>query len=586
MLAKRQHSRGKTSLALLVAGAVVASACGGSDDGGGDESTPDVEGAGVDFQQFPGALAEDDPQHGGSLTFSLEASTDQGWCIPEAQLAISGIQVARSVYDTLTVPDGEGNFQPHLAESVEPNDDYTVWDITLREGIEFHNSEPLNAEVVKNNLDAATGNYEGRSGVLVPIALKFIDEVTVTGDLTLQVTASEPWPALDSALFLSGRLGIMAQEQLDHEECRSELIGTGPFELQNWDENSHEINLTRNENYWREDENGNQLPYLDELTYERTIDGQPRANGLYDGRFDAIHINTNTEYDLYEEMVDRAEGGELNFVHSVEFAEVGFLMLNHAEAPFDNPLAREAAALAVDRAEINDLFLNNTGVPANGPFPPGSLGHAEDLEFAPFDPERAADLVSQYEEETGENLEFQIISTPQPALTAIVEVTAEMFEEVGMTVSTTTIDQSQLINTAVGGGYQMMTFRNYPGLDPDNLRVWWHSEGQPDAEPDPETGISNTVNFPNINDPELDALLDAGRVETDPAAREEIYQDVSRRLAEEHHLLWTNWTNWAVPSGPDVYGMVGARPADAPDGSQDYTGFALGVDPALIWKAN
>ena len=50
----------------------------------------------------------------------------------EGQLAISGMMVVRAVYDTLTVPNGDGGYSPYLAQSVTPNDDYTQWDITLR----------------------------------------------------------------------------------------------------------------------------------------------------------------------------------------------------------------------------------------------------------------------------------------------------------------------------------------------------------------------------------------------------------------------------------------------------------------------
>jgi peptide/nickel transport system substrate-binding protein len=94
------------------------------------------------------------PQRGGTLVYGLEAETTNGWCLPEGQLAIAGIQVARSIYDTLTVPTGDGSFAPFLAESVTPNADYTQWTITLRPGVTFHDGSPLTAEVVKNNLDA------------------------------------------------------------------------------------------------------------------------------------------------------------------------------------------------------------------------------------------------------------------------------------------------------------------------------------------------------------------------------------------------------------------------------------------------
>ena len=55
------------------------------------------------------------------MTFALDAETTGGWCLPEAQLAIAGIQVARSIYDYLTVPDDKGGYVPDLATAVTPN---------------------------------------------------------------------------------------------------------------------------------------------------------------------------------------------------------------------------------------------------------------------------------------------------------------------------------------------------------------------------------------------------------------------------------------------------------------------------------
>ena len=72
------------------------------------------------------------------MTFALDAETTGGWCLPEAQLAIAGIQVARAIYDYLTVPDDKGDYVPILADKVTPNADYTTWTIHLRSGIKFH----------------------------------------------------------------------------------------------------------------------------------------------------------------------------------------------------------------------------------------------------------------------------------------------------------------------------------------------------------------------------------------------------------------------------------------------------------------
>ena len=100
------------------------------------------------------------------MIYAVESETASGWCLPEAQLAISGIQAARAIYDTLAQPDASGEMAPMLAESVEPNDTFDSWTILLRQGVTLHDGTDLTAEVVKNNLDAYRGAYEGRSSLL------------------------------------------------------------------------------------------------------------------------------------------------------------------------------------------------------------------------------------------------------------------------------------------------------------------------------------------------------------------------------------------------------------------------------------
>jgi peptide/nickel transport system substrate-binding protein len=111
------------ALALLVVLGLGATACASVSSGstlpsGGDD---DDDGAGP-------------PQYGGRMVYGLDAETTNGWCLQEGQLAIAGIQVARSSYDTLTVPDGDGEFVPFLAESVTSNPEFTEWTIRLRPG--------------------------------------------------------------------------------------------------------------------------------------------------------------------------------------------------------------------------------------------------------------------------------------------------------------------------------------------------------------------------------------------------------------------------------------------------------------------
>ena len=129
------------------------------------------------------ALSDDGktPKRGGKLVMSLSGETNGGYCLPEAQLA-SGIQVAMSIYDTLTVPDDKGGYAPYLAESVDHDASYSTWTIKVRKGIKFHDGSDLTPEVVKNNLDAYRGAYPTRKPLLFIFTFQNIADVKVEGD--------------------------------------------------------------------------------------------------------------------------------------------------------------------------------------------------------------------------------------------------------------------------------------------------------------------------------------------------------------------------------------------------------------------
>jgi peptide/nickel transport system substrate-binding protein len=505
---------------------------------------------------------EGEPVHGGSLVYALEAETSGGWCLPESQLAISGIQVARAIYDTLTAPDENGDIKPYLAESVEPNGTFDEWTITLREGITFHDGTPLTAEVVKNNLDAFRGEYPGRTPLLFRFVFENVATVEVVDDLTVQVTTATPWPAFPWFLWGSGRIGILAQAQLDDAEtCDRNLIGTGPFVFEEWRENERFV-ATRNENYWRTDADGNQLPYLDRIEFRPVIEGSQRVNLLDGAQVQAMHTSGAIQIDTL-----RGFGDRIRLVESNQFAEVGYFMLNAGEGRiFNNQTARLAAAHALDRDRINEIRALGIPTVASGPFAPGNMGYLEDTGYPEFDPERARELVQQFEQETGQEFRITLSNTTDPDTVATGDLLQEMLEDVGIQVDRNQFEQAQLINTALGGNFDMIQWRNHPGADPDTQYNWW-ATGSP-------------VNFGRINDPDMQALLDRGRTETDPDARERIYQDLNRLFAERVYNLWQSWTIWAIGTAPNVRGILGPN---LPDGSGPFPGLATGHPVSGIW---
>jgi peptide/nickel transport system substrate-binding protein len=263
---------------------VVASACGSSSKKGADNTnngpttTLGVQGA---KDSGPGV-------RGGSLVYGIEADTSGGWCLAEAQLAIGGIQVARAIYDTLTAPGADGKIHPYLAEAVTPSANATVWTIKLRSGIKFSDGSALDAQVVKDNLDAYRGTLPVRKPLLFTFVFSDIKSTAIVDASTVKVTMKRPWQAFPWFLWSSARLGIMGEAQVkDPKNCNTRLIGTGPFVKVSWTVGDKFV-AKRNPNYWQKDSNGTQLPYLDQITFVPQEDSAKRVSALQAGDFKMI----------------------------------------------------------------------------------------------------------------------------------------------------------------------------------------------------------------------------------------------------------------------------------------------------------
>ena len=537
-------------LGLGVALALLATACGGGKGDGGTASGADVG----------------DPVRGGSVTYGLEAETGDGWCLQEAQLAISGIMVARSIYDTLTAPNAEGEYVPYLARSVDPNDDFTEWTITLRDGVTFHDGSDLTAEVVKNNLDAYRGQYEGRSPLLFVFVLDNIDTVEVTGDLEVTVTTKVPWVAFPAFLFSSGRLGISGQAQLDDaERCDSNLIGTGPFELQSW-EKGRELVAEKNPDYWQEAPDGEPYPYLDELRFTPIVEAEQRVNALESGEIDLMHTS---QAQAFLTLDDLAEEGIVANRDSEDYAEVAFLQINTSKPPFDDVRIRRAMAMSIDRQDYREVITRGLFTMASGPYGPGSVGYLEDAGYPTQDLDGARALVAEYEAEKGPLPQITLQDTPDAGARETAVYYQQAFAEIGIDIELATVQQDKQIDNAISGEYDLTGFRNYPGGDPDELTVWFKS--------------TSPANFSRIDDPEIDRLLDEGRSEPDPEARAAIYEEINRRFGSEAYSLWANWTTWRVSAQPTVHGYTLDTLPKLPDGSDPFPGLATGHPTQGLW---
>ena len=496
----------------VVAGGV---ACGGSD--------PGDAAAGEGTESIGVVASADEPVTGGRLRFGLEAETTGGFCLPEAQFVASGLNVANAVYDTLLLPSGDGAPEPGLAESYTVNEDATEFRFVIRQGVRFHDGSELDPEVVALNLQLLSGDpaqvaTTSLTPLLIPIVFSDVESIEVDGDAVVLRT-SRPWPQLPTYLT-SARFGMSAEAQLRSESCADEMIGTGPFSLVEWRRNES-VELVRNEDYWRTDAAGRRLPYLDELEFVPIPSSATREDAVRAGTVDAAMFGTSVlldapEFDVFHEAPGRQE--------------VSYLMLNQSRPGLADRATRRHLAMAIDRAALNDAVNEGEFRLAEQPFDTEVNGYVEGQQLPAYDPAAAAAFFE------GRDLELSLVYAASPSGDRQAQEVVRQLGSVGVTVDSRAVDQATLVNVAIAGDYDLMPYRNHPGADPDTQYVWWRT-GSP-------------INFGRIDDPQLDALMDAGRSTLDAGARAETYRQVSDRFASEVHNLWTWYAGWSWIGDP------------------------------------
>jgi peptide/nickel transport system substrate-binding protein len=556
---RRTRSGGTTLrrlLALLTVLGLLAAACGGDDDGGGGGGTASGEDGDRGAREFEDEDAGE-PQRGGTIVYGIEADTNTPWTPASSLCAISCHQVFKSVYDSLTIPDEEGVPQPNLLERFESNEDFTEWRLYPRSGITFHDEAPFDAEAIRVNLQ------DHLDSSLTAVALKNMEAVSVApdGSHTI-VTMNAPWRGFPYAL--TGQLGAMASPvwlQGVRAETRAptEPVGTGPFVFEEYVVGDR-FRATRNENYWKQGPDGEELPYADAIEYRVLEEGEARINALESGQVNIAHTASGS---LIARIRELAESGDLATLETDAFGETGYLLLNHDQGPNSqaNPAiqdvtVRRALAMAVNWEQLRDTL--SSGVPelANGPFPPGTIGYLEDTGYPTYNPEEARRLIEEYEREN-EPVRISFSTTTDPELLEGNQVIQGFWREAGVEANLNQVEQGSFIAEAAFGNFEVFTWRNHGGFDPDMQHVWWHSDSSA-----PQGQIA--VNFGRFKDEEIDEALETIRSSGDENEIREAAEAINRRFGEQVYNMWSTWTVWAFGHAPELHGIADAT---LPDGT-------------------
>jgi peptide/nickel transport system substrate-binding protein len=277
---------------------------------------------------------------GGTIVYAHQqepACVFGGW-IEQAYLSYQ-------VLDNLVSLDEDHQVVPWLAESWEESEDGLSWTFTLKDGVEFTDGTPVNAEAIAYNFDYWVAG--GNSTALVWL-LDYYESATAVDELTVRIDLLRPYPRFADNLT-QGYFGIQSQKALetrtDEENCAAP-IGSGAFIVDHWDR-GQEIVLTRNDDYtsWPANAEHTGPAYVEQIDWKFVPDATTRVAALQSGEVSVI-------YDVPAVQWQSLDDGGYQLHKYVTPGRPQQLVFNAQVGPFTDEKVRQAFAYSLDREQI------------------------------------------------------------------------------------------------------------------------------------------------------------------------------------------------------------------------------------------
>ncbi len=445
---------------------------------------------------------------------------------PHLTTDATSAQVIVEVFGGLVTIDQHLNVVADLAENWDISQNGTVYTFRIRPDATFHDGKPVTAEDVRWSLERATSpliespNVDQYLGDIVGVDEKLngdsleIAGVRVINERTIEITIDQ------SKSFFLAKLTYPTAFVLDKFNVESnpkdwfrKPNGTGPFQMTEY-RVGETLVLSRHDGY--------HLGPAKLAEVEMILSGGTSML-MYEN--DEIDITGVGLADI-DRLIDPGHALNAELVTAAPSFSVQYIGLNVNEPPLDDIKVRQALNLAIDKTEIATIVLGDQVVPAKGILPPGFPGFNESISGYEFDPEKARRLLgeSKYGDDL-DNLPPITITTPGSFganVSLDMEVILAMWEK----------------NLGIQTEFQQTEFATFL-KDLNKRRFQMFDIGWIADYPDPENFLDllfysdSSNNHTNYNNPEVDALLEEARIETDETLRFNIYNRVEQAILDD-----------------------------------------------------
>jgi peptide/nickel transport system substrate-binding protein len=414
------------------------------------------------------------------------------------------------ISDTLLRWKAPGVPMPWLATSWK-NIDALTWELTLRQGVKFHNGEPFDARAVKFFYDTMND-----PAVVSPSKTNhtWVERVDILDDFTVRLVTRRPDPVLPAQMALAHMMPPAYVRQVGLDGYRRRPIGTGPFRFVEHVPDTR-IVLQANDQWW----GGPQR--VGTLIYRPIKEDAARAAALAAGEVDVA-------IDLPPEVLPLLERTSNVTVQKVLTIRT-YVMLFSSLFP-NYPTAkrevREAISYAIDRESLNTNIMGGIGAPAAF-LSPTTYGYNPDLKPLPFDPARAKRLLADAGYPGGIDIALDASYGKYPKDREIAEAIAGQLGAVGIR---TTVKSYE---------WGVMTRRIFSHQASPMALIGW-GDGSFDPESHNRLTLRTGSTWSQMVNPEFDALIDRIATEMNPEARKALIhreQDYLREAFPVTYLL-------------------------------------------------
>lgn len=442
------------------------------------------------------------------LTLVVAQGVDATMLDPGMHSETTTANVDRQIFDPLLDRGSEGDLRPGLATGWEAIS-ATVWEITLRDDVRFHDGEQLTAADVQYTIERIQDPSKNSPQAA---NLSAISQVEVLDTHSLRIHTVEPYPVLPARL---AGLRIVPQhyvEEIGDDRFKLEPIGSGPYKLVKWDKDEQVV-LEANEDYWRG------APAINHVVFKVIPEAATRVMSLQAGQVDiAVNIPPHQM-----EEINNSDTAGIAAVDSSRFLLVQFMM---QAGPLADPRVRLALNLAVDVNSIIANLLDSSGKPMTQPLSDLDFGHNPELQPYGYDPERAKALLEEAGYATGFKLSLAAPSGRYMMDKEVAEAIKSQLEAVGLQIELKLPEWGvyidQIMSRKIDADMWLIGWGNSL-FDAEGTLYTWFQSGQRFAYYDVPAERTQAV----------DALLAKARVNMDSAQREQEFQQILTMVHED-----------------------------------------------------